>query len=417
MNSINRARWAAIGAATAITLGAIGINTTTNVGAITSSGERAVYNPIAPCRLLDTRVDTRIGSEAALGQEETATVAARGAHGNCTATDLPADAVALQLNVTAIGATAPTFLAITPDGARDSSSLNPVPGAPPTPNAVTVALDANGSFAIFNRFGQVDVIVDVAGYYTDHDHTDLHYTKTEVDTLIANNPGPAGPQGPAGPASSLQNVITVSASGGDFTDPVAAVASISGSSASNQFTVLIGPGSYALSSQIVLPPYVHLQGSGRQATTLVGMFAASDFTESAGAAVVADDNVQISDLLIVNTGVSTGGSSTIHADGVRELVIDGVDLLVNNSSGDPSAAVYLANGSMWMDRSSAFNIDTGGGFAVYGVNNGEAVISNSWLQATIGPAPFPNAASIECDFVINEDPYEPGTVLSSDCGN
>ncbi|MEM1333136.1 MAG: hypothetical protein AAGG08_06720 [Actinomycetota bacterium] len=182
MTSTHRARWAAIGAATAVTLGAVGINATTNVGATTSTGQRAIYNPIAPCRLMDTRAAAPVGDRSTpLGRDDTATVAARGANGNCTTDDLPTNAVALQLNVTAVGATARTFLSITPDGTRDTSSLNPVPGAPPTPNAVTVALDTNGGFAIFNRFGQVDVIVDVAGYYTDHDHDDRYYTKAESD--------------------------------------------------------------------------------------------------------------------------------------------------------------------------------------------------------------------------------------------
>jgi len=45
--------------------------------------------------------------------------------------------VALALNVTAIGATAPTFLTVWPGGTRPTaSSLNPVPGQPPTPNGV-----------------------------------------------------------------------------------------------------------------------------------------------------------------------------------------------------------------------------------------------------------------------------------------
>jgi hypothetical protein len=50
--SVIRTRWAAIGAAIAITLGAGGIAA---VQASLSSGERAVYVPITPYRLIDTR--------------------------------------------------------------------------------------------------------------------------------------------------------------------------------------------------------------------------------------------------------------------------------------------------------------------------------------------------------------------------
>jgi len=74
--------------------------------------------------------------------------------------------VALALNVTAIGATAPTFLTVWPGGTRPTaSSLNPVPGQPPTPNGVIAQLSTDGSFAIYNLAGDVDVIVDVVGYY------------------------------------------------------------------------------------------------------------------------------------------------------------------------------------------------------------------------------------------------------------
>jgi hypothetical protein len=73
--------------------------------------------------------------------------------------------VGISLNVTAVGATAATFLTIWPDGTRPlASSLNPAPGQPPTPNAVATQLSGAGAFNVFNRFGTVDVIVDVNGY-------------------------------------------------------------------------------------------------------------------------------------------------------------------------------------------------------------------------------------------------------------
>lgn len=73
-----------------------------------------------------------------------------------------------MLNVTAVGATQPTFLTVWPDGPLPlASSLNPVPGQPPTPNAVTTDLDAAGEFKVYNLQGNVDVIIDINGYYTE----------------------------------------------------------------------------------------------------------------------------------------------------------------------------------------------------------------------------------------------------------
>ena len=177
--SIVRARWAAIGAAVAVTLGAGGVGI---VGAAVSSGEKTVFVPITPCRVTDTRASSAVGPKSSpLGPSETYTINAHGNNGQCTG--IPADAVGLQLNVTAVGATSPSFLTIWEAGQPmpGSSSLNPVPGEPPTPNAVTAALSPTGQFSVYNFQGAVDVIIDITGYYADHNHDDRYYTKAELD--------------------------------------------------------------------------------------------------------------------------------------------------------------------------------------------------------------------------------------------
>jgi len=112
-------------------------------------------------------------------------VSAHGDNGNCKG--IPSDAVALSLNVTATGATDSTFLTIWEAGVDKpvGSSLNPSPGAPPTPNAVTTKLSPSGQFNVFNRFGSVNVLIDINGYYVDHNHDDRYDTTAEVDAKIA----------------------------------------------------------------------------------------------------------------------------------------------------------------------------------------------------------------------------------------
>jgi len=180
----SRSRWAAIGAAIAITLGAGGIGVTQ---ALTESGEKAIYSPIEPCRLVDTRPPPdRVGPRVVpLGADETYTLSGWDDVGGCA---LPSDTTALSLNVTAVNATQPTFITLYPADAPArplASNLNPVPGAPPTPNAVTVGLDATGGFDIYNKQGSVDIIIDVVGVYEDHNHDDRYYTKAEVDAMTS----------------------------------------------------------------------------------------------------------------------------------------------------------------------------------------------------------------------------------------
>jgi hypothetical protein len=180
--SLLRTRWTALGAAIAITLGGGGIGL---VSAGVSSGERTVFVPVTPCRIIDTRPALQVGPRnTPLGTAETHTVSAHGTNGDCT---IPTDAVALSLNVTAVGATLPTFLTVWATGVTqpDASSLNPTPGAPPAPNAVTTELSATGQFNIFNLQGNVHVLADVNGYYADHNHDDRYYTEAEVDSKDA----------------------------------------------------------------------------------------------------------------------------------------------------------------------------------------------------------------------------------------
>jgi hypothetical protein len=68
----------------------------------------------------------------------------------------------------------------------------------------------------------------------------------------------------------IKNVITVAKSGGKFTDPVAALASINDANASNPYVVYIGPGIYTLTQTLKMKSYVHIVGSGMEATKLVG---------------------------------------------------------------------------------------------------------------------------------------------------
>ena len=135
-----------------------------SVTADAAGSDDSTFVPISPCRLFDTRPAFKIGLYSTFGGKETKKIQAHGANGDCT---IPTEAVGLSLNATAVGASASTFVTIWPDGARpDASSLNPSPGQPPTPNAVTTQLSATGSFEVFNLQGAVNVFVDVNGYYT-----------------------------------------------------------------------------------------------------------------------------------------------------------------------------------------------------------------------------------------------------------
>lgn len=155
----------------------IGVASQQIASANVSSGERPVLIQITPCRVADTRPGGTVGPRSTpLGSGDTHTIDVQQDGTDCTG-KVPADASAVALNVTSIGATKQSFLTIWPGGTRPlASSLNPAPGEPPTPNAVTAGLSVDQDFKIYNDVGAVNVVVDITGYYVDHDHDDRYRT-------------------------------------------------------------------------------------------------------------------------------------------------------------------------------------------------------------------------------------------------
>jgi hypothetical protein len=180
-----RTRWAAIGAACAVTLGGstIGI-----VQASVSSGDRAVYVPITPVRVLDTRAGTPITNT-------TLKVVVEGSinlPSGSTEVVVPVDASAVALNITVTEGQKNGqygFVTAFPcksdsDTPPNASSLN-FESKVDIANAMNVTTSANGSICLY-VYGTADLIVDIAGYYTDHNHDDRYYTETEIDTALAD---------------------------------------------------------------------------------------------------------------------------------------------------------------------------------------------------------------------------------------
>jgi hypothetical protein len=170
-----RSRWAAIGAAVAVTLGFGGVRL---ANATITSGERNVFVPIVPCRLADTRpTPSTVGERNfPLVKDDEFRIQVRGQNGNCT---ISTGATAVVLNVTAVDPRGNGFLTLWPaeNLKPDTSNLNFSNGQAPTPNAVTVKIDSQGAIKVYSSAASVNVIVDVVGYYEDHNHNDAYVAK------------------------------------------------------------------------------------------------------------------------------------------------------------------------------------------------------------------------------------------------
>jgi hypothetical protein len=128
------------------------------------------FAAVEPSRVLDTREgvgspDAKVGPAATIDLQVTGALTT--ADGGVVT--VPGDARAVVLNVTATGATATTDVRVypTPTGSTvpEVSNLNVRLGQT-TPNLVTVAVGQGGKVRLRNAAGSVDLIADLAGYYS-----------------------------------------------------------------------------------------------------------------------------------------------------------------------------------------------------------------------------------------------------------
>jgi hypothetical protein len=126
----------------------------------TSAG--STYTPIAPSRIVDSRIGTGLAGVFAANTPRTFAVAGAGS--------VPAAAIAVTGNVTLVGQTAAGFLAVTPTAtATPASSTINVPRGDIRANNFTLPLGPGGSLAaVFKAVAgsSTHVVVDITGYFT-----------------------------------------------------------------------------------------------------------------------------------------------------------------------------------------------------------------------------------------------------------
>jgi hypothetical protein len=220
-----------------------------------AAGSPGLFFPLAaPNRVLDTRTALggrpgRLGPWSSLDLRVGATPG------------IPASGVgAVVLNLTATGGTAGSYLAAFPTGSTNrSSNLNFPPGRD-LANRAIVKVGAGGWVTILNSEGWVDVVVDVAGYYSDgtgsaaggllfHAAPPLRLIDTRPESQVGPFNQPIGPDG----------VLTTSAAGQGLV-PLGAVAvsanfTVTNTGCGTFLTVYPAGGSRPLASDLNLVAY------------------------------------------------------------------------------------------------------------------------------------------------------------------
>jgi hypothetical protein len=124
---------------------------------------------ITPRRLVDTRNGTAADTPIGAGGARTVKVAGAPALGTTTPAVVPANAVAVVLNVTAVTPSSTTVLSVQPTALAAgkvpaTANLNVRAGTIQA-NLVFSRIGADGTVRIYNRAGATNVVVDVMGYF------------------------------------------------------------------------------------------------------------------------------------------------------------------------------------------------------------------------------------------------------------
>lgn len=122
------------------------------------------YHPVTPLRILDSR-EPNVGFSGKVTHPAEKSLQVTGLGGP---SNVPANATAVVMNVTAADATNESFLTVFPTGTTVPNASNLNFGAGQTiPNLVTVKLGTGGKVQFANAVGATHVIADVVGYYDD----------------------------------------------------------------------------------------------------------------------------------------------------------------------------------------------------------------------------------------------------------
>ncbi len=215
--------------------------------------------------------------------------------------------------------------------------------------------------------------------------------------------GATGSQGPAGATPHYANVIVVAKSGGDFTDPVAAVNSITDASALNPYLVKIMPGTYPVGgASFFMKSYIDIEGSGRGVTKII--------TQSSGSgsaiAAINVNHFELRNLTIeIDAEISNAGGPVFHS-ALSETRISNVDLIFSdfppNITSNMNTHLYVFGGTVILKDVNIRALGSGAGVGIssdsgglvlfdgvgidvpngYGlIANAPMVVKNSWINA------------------------------------
>ncbi|MFF9210667.1 MULTISPECIES: hypothetical protein [unclassified Streptomyces] len=299
------------------------------------------FVPVTPQRFLDTR--SGIGApKARVGAGGTVKLKVAGVGG------IPATGVtAVVMNVTAVAPTSNGFLTVHPDGrpVPSASSLNYTAGRTLS-NLVTVAV-SNGTVDLRNSAGTVDIVADVAGYYTAAQDTGSVLTPIDPTRFLDTRSGIGAPKARVGAGGTVKLKVA-GVRGVPATGVTAVVMNVTAVAPTANGFVTVYPDGQAVPTasninytagqtlpNLVVVPVVNGSVALRNSAGAVDLLAdVTGYYSAQGAAFTAADPVRLLDTrsgLGARAGaVGTGGVVSMQVTGVAGVPAEGVTAVVLN---------------------------------------------------------------------------------------
>ncbi len=188
---------------------------------------------VVPDRLLDTR----LGQGGPIGPAASITLTVAGVR------SVPPNAVAAVLNVTAVGATAASYVTVWPTGVErpGTSSLN-VRGGDVVPNLVIAKLGTGGRVDIYNNAGTVHCVVDVIGYFQTQPAS--RFTSLSPARILDTRAGQGAAAGAVGQGAAID--LQVAGEGGVDADADAVVLNVTVTEPTGEGYVTVWPSGTAM---------------------------------------------------------------------------------------------------------------------------------------------------------------------------
>ncbi|MFC8505142.1 hypothetical protein ACFU3J_00220 [Streptomyces sp. NPDC057411] len=327
------------------------------------------FVPVAPKRFLDTRYGTG-APRAKVGPGGTVKLKVAGVDG------VPATGVtAVVLNVTAVTPSTNGFLTVFPDGrpVPSASSLNYTANRTLS-NLVTVAV-TNGTVNLRNSGGALDVVADVAGYYTSAQGAGSALTSIDPTRFLDTRYGTGAPKARVGAGGSVK-LRVAGVKGVPATGVTAVVMNVTAvAPASNGFVTVYPDGqSVPTASNInysagetlpnlVVVPVVNGSVVLRNSAGSVDLLAdVTGYFSATGAAFTAAEPVRLLDTrggLGARAGaVGPGGVVSMRVSGVAGVPAEGVTAVVLNVTvAGPTSGSFLTVSPHGRPRPAVSNLN------------------------------------------------------------